>query len=45
MSAASASTMRVKAGPDHSESVGTQSMQFPTLYCSVWIEMIIVWIS
>src|SRR5262245_11797194 len=45
MSAARASTMRRKAGPDHSESVGSQSMQFAQIVWYVWIYRINVWIS
>src|SRR5579872_1213635 len=45
MSAASASTMRRNVGPCHSESVGTQSMQFVSLPLIVCISDLIVGIE
>src|SRR5215471_5527510 len=44
-SAASASTIRRKTGPCHSESVGSQSIQLRPLFLNVWPIRHIVWIS
>src|SRR5260370_11563115 len=45
MSAAKASTMRMKTGPCHSDNVGSQSMQFSYLSLIVWLLLLIAWFS